>query len=192
MVDPVIKDGHSAVMYPPGKVLKTGTAADSGTAGNAAATAYVHRHDAAVAGVAAGAVDEVSARAFQNMTVLPDGNVLVTGGGTALDGYDVSKGVQTAELWSPATETFKTLSARRPFPRLYHSTALLLPDGRVLIAGSGDDGPAVNQTRAELYSPPYLFKGARPAITGGARSAFSTDRPSRCRRRTRRRSRRWR
>src|SRR5262249_51162705 len=42
---------------------------------------------------------------------------------------------------------------------------LLLPDGRVLIAGSGDDSGAVNETRAELFSPPYLFKGARPVIT---------------------------
>ncbi len=36
----------------------------------------------------------------------------------------------------------------------------------MLIAGSGDDGPAVNQTRAEIYSPSYLFKGTRPSIGG--------------------------
>src|SRR5947207_4143440 len=44
-------------------------------------------------------------------------------------------------------------------PRLYHSAALLLPDGRVLTTG-GDD-----ITQVELYSPPYLFAGARPSIT---------------------------
>src|SRR6185503_20120127 len=163
MVDPVIKDGHSAVMYAPGKVLKTGTAADSGTAGNAAATAYVI--DMNQPSPTWRQVPSMKfARAFQNMTVLPDGNVLVTGGGTALDGYDVNKGIRTAELWSPTSETFTPLSDAA-FSRLYHSTALLLPDGRVLIAGSGDDGPAVNNTKAELYSPPYLFKGARPTIT---------------------------
>ena len=91
--------------------------------------------------------------------------MLVTGGGTALDGYDVTKAVQRAELWSPATETWQTLSAAA-MPRLYHSTALLLPDGRVLTAGSGNDGPAINQTQAEIFSPPYLFKGARPTISG--------------------------
>ena len=71
--------------------------------------------------------------------------------------------MKVAELWSPTAETWKTLSSAA-IPRLYHSTALLLPDGRVLTAGSGDDGPAVNQLQAELFSPPYLFKGARPTI----------------------------
>ena len=103
-------------------------------------------------------------RAFQNTTLLPDGTVLVTGGGTGLDGYDVTKAVHAAELWTPATETWRTLSPAA-IPRLYHSTALLLPDGRVFTAGSGNDGPAVDQTQAELFSPPYLFKGARPTIT---------------------------
>jgi concanavalin A-like lectin/glucanase superfamily protein/galactose oxidase-like protein/Big-like domain-containing protein len=163
MVDPVIRDGHSAVMYRPGKILKTGTAADSGTTGVAAPTAYVI--DMTQSSPEWRQVASMKfPRAFHNMTLLPDGDVLVTGGGTALDGYDVSKGVLTPELWSPASETFKTVSPAS-FARLYHSTALLLPDARVLIAGSGDDGPAVNQTRAELYSPPYLFKGARPGIT---------------------------
>jgi hypothetical protein len=48
-------------------------------------------------------------------------------------------------------------------PRLYHSTALLLPDGKVLLAGGGRFG--VNQFSAEVFSPPYLFKGPRPTIT---------------------------
>jgi hypothetical protein len=48
-------------------------------------------------------------------------------------------------------------------PRLYHSTALLLPDGKVLVAGGGRFG--VNQFNAEVFSPPYLFKGPRPTIT---------------------------
>jgi hypothetical protein len=180
MVDPVVRDGHSAVMYRPGKILKTGTAADSGTTGNAANTAFVL--DMTQPSPAWRAVANMHyPRAFQNSTILPDGNVLVTGGGTALDGYDVSNGVLTPELWDPNTETWQTLSPAA-LARLYHSTALLLPDGRVLMAGSGDDGPAVNQTRAEIYSPPYLFKGARPSITGAPdliqyAAAFSVQTP---------------
>jgi hypothetical protein len=50
----------------------------------------------------------------------------------------------------------------------------LLPDGRVVAAGGNPDkGSQVNwlppdpleEMRLELYSPPYMFKGARPAIT---------------------------
>ena len=164
MIDSVVKDGHSSVMYRPGKILKTGTATDSGANGNAAATAYVldmTQPDPKWRQVSSMAFP----RAFQNSTLLPDGTVLVTGGGTALDGYNVSKGVLSAELWSPSSETWQTLS-KGAYARLYHSTALLLPDARVLIAGSGDDGPAVNNRQAEIYSPPYLFKGARPTYTG--------------------------
>jgi fibronectin type 3 domain-containing protein len=52
-------------------------------------------------------------------------------------------------------------------PRLYHSTALLLPDGRVWVSGGGrfSNGTApTDQFSAEFYQPPYLFKGARPTI----------------------------
>ena len=162
MVDPIVVDGHTSVMYRPGKIFKSGTATDSGFSGNSAATAYVldmNQPSPAWRQVASMAFP----RAFHNSTILPDGTVLITGGGTALDGYDVSKAILDTELWNPATETFQTM-AKAAIPRLYHATALLLPDGRVLMAGSGNDGPAVNQTRAELYSPPYLFKGARPTI----------------------------
>ena len=51
-------------------------------------------------------------------------------------------------------------------PREYHGTALLLPDGRVLESGMGADfGNVTDEKSAEFYSPPYLFKGARPSIT---------------------------
>jgi hypothetical protein len=93
-----------------------------------------------------------------NATLLPDGTVLVTGGGS-LSGFDNAAGaVYAGELWDPVAETWTTVASFTKY-RGYHSFALLLPDGRVL-SGGGDG----NQS-AEVYSPGYLFKGVRPVIT---------------------------
>jgi hypothetical protein len=107
-------------------------------------------------------------RSYHNMTSLPDGTVLVTGGNKSTDTFDETKAVLAAELWSPATESYTTM-ASMSVPRLYHSTALLLPDGRVLVAGGGrfgnTTGDSHDKLNSQIYSPPYLFKGARPTIT---------------------------
>ena len=102
-------------------------------------------------------------RAYHTLTVLPDGNVLVTGGGLTTEGKNVSTAVHEAEMWFPTSGTWQTM-APMSVPRLYHGTALLLSDGRVIAAGSGDSFGGPNQTTAEFYSPPYLFKGVRPSI----------------------------
>ena len=52
--------------------------------------------------------------------------------------------------------------AAQTAPRMYHSTALLLPDGRVLSAGQSS---GKYENTGEVFSPPYLFKGARPRIS---------------------------
>jgi hypothetical protein len=101
------------------------------------------------------------ARTQHNLTILPDGSVLATGGGSVSDVFNTDAAVLAAELWSPTAETWTTLASMQ-VPRLYHSTALLLPDGRVLSAGGGRFG--VDQPSAEIFSPPYLFKGPRPTI----------------------------
>jgi galactose oxidase-like protein/carboxypeptidase family protein len=99
------------------------------------------------------------ARRQANATVLPDGTVLITGGSSG-SGFDNSSApVYAAELWNPATGTFTAMASSTVY-RGYHSTAVLLPDGRILSAGGNVGGP-----NAEIYSPPYLFKGARPTIT---------------------------
>src|SRR2546422_8099774 len=103
------------------------------------------------------------ARRQMNATLLPTGDVLVTGG-TSGSGFNNPVGaVHAAELWNPATGTWTTL-ASNAVTRIYHSTTLLLPDGRVLHTGSGDSNAAAERNY-ELYSPPYLFQGARPSIT---------------------------
>jgi hypothetical protein len=105
-------------------------------------------------------------RAYHVETLLPDGTVLVTGGGRTTGDYDVPNAVYQAEIWSPTTESWTTLSSMQA-PRLYHGTALLLADGRVLVSGGGrSPGPnPLDQENAEIFAPPYLFKGPRPTIT---------------------------
>ena len=153
------RDYGSAVMYEPGKILYVG--------GGDPPTASAEIIDLNQPSPTWTFTGEMSfARRQLNATLLPTGDVLVTGG-TSSGGFNNAEGaVRTAELWHPATGTWKTL-ASSAVARMYHGTALLLPDGRVLYTGSGD-GPegTVNERNYELYSPSYLFNGARPTITG--------------------------
>lgn len=105
-------------------------------------------------------------------TLLADGTVLVSGGSTYGWTDDNQGPVYYAELFDPATETFRP-AARATTDRRYHSVALLLPDGTVLKAGSsGGFGADIAQTNerirshtdAERYLPPYLWRGPRPTI----------------------------
>jgi len=117
-----------------------------------------------------------------NLTVLADGKVLATGGNSSgAPSVDMNAGVYPAEQWSPATGTWKTL-ASMAVTRQYHSTALLLPDGRVLSAGGGICAPCDRDgylaKNAEIFTPPYLFKkdgsgdlAPRPRITSAPNSA---------------------
>ena len=105
-------------------------------------------------------------RKLHNATLLADGTVLVTGGsrGGEDPNNQPKNPAYAAELWDPATGTWTTMASLTTI-RSYHSIALLLPDGRVLSAGCAFGG-----TSAEIYSPPYLFKGSRPTITSAPTS----------------------
>src|SRR6266536_796321 len=105
-------------------------------------------------------------RKLHNATLLPDGKVLVTGGsrGTEDPNTRPSDPAYACELWDPATGTWTTMASLTRI-RPYHSTVLLLPDGRVLSAGGVSGG-----STAEIYSPPYLFHGSRPTMTSAPTS----------------------
>jgi hypothetical protein len=156
-------------MYAPGKIMKTGTSNDGcfdGGASGSSTFVIDFNQPSAVWQQTASMADP---RTHHNLTILPDGSVLATGGGKIKNGCDISQPVYEAELWSPVTTSWTTMSAMVT-PRLYHSSAVLLPDGRVLVAGGGRDQSAPNELSAEIYSPPYLFKGSRPAISSAPSS----------------------
>ena len=116
-------------------------------------------------------------RRQHNLTLLADGSVLATGGNsTGASLIDMNGGVYNAERWDPSSGQWTTLAAQA-VTRQYHSTALLLPDGRVLSSGGGICGTCDQvgylAKNAEVFSPPYLFKkdgsgqlAPRPQITG--------------------------
>ena len=177
-------DGHSAVMYRPGKILKTGTWTDTEfptdvPVGNGAAVLDLDRDVPAWRTVA----PMKWARTFHTLTVLPDGDVLALGGQSLSNANVLPESpVLQPEIWHPETGTW-TPVASSVRPRGYHNTSLLLPDGRILLAGSGrlDGSTMTDETTAEIYSPPYLFKGPRPAIAGapstleyGGKAAIAT------------------
>jgi hypothetical protein len=107
-----------------------------------------------------GAIDQF--RYDATGTILADGEVLISGGSSTDD--TLAGADYRAAIWNPATGVWN-LGARATVARLYHSTALLLPDGSVLTAGGGVPGPVTNMN-AEIYYPPYLYAkggGGRPA-----------------------------
>jgi len=108
-------------------------------------------------------------RMWVNATILADGKVLATGGSEVrneLTGVNYS-----AEIWDPITGQW-TRGVDEVQARLYHSTALLLPDASVLVAGGGAPGPQKN-LNVEVYYPPYLFDASgawatRPEIAAAS------------------------
>jgi hypothetical protein len=100
-----------------------------------------------------------TARAHMNVVQVPDGSAFGIGGNSTKL-YD--DGQRQTMAYNPATDTWTNLAIQTP-RRAYHSTALLLPDGRIMSAG--DTGAGGGRQLIDFYSPPYLFKGARPVIT---------------------------
>ncbi len=159
-----------AVMYQPGKILKTG-GAPSYTNAIATASTYAIDITAGLANPAAPVTVRklppmAYPRAYANGVLLPGGKVLVIGGQSNALQFTDDTAVPTPELWDPATERFTALAPMQT-PRNYHSTALLLPDGRVFSGGGGLCGTDcdANHQDGAIFSPPYLFNadGVTPA-----------------------------
>jgi hypothetical protein len=125
-------------------------------------------------------------RWYTTGVVLPDGTVLGINGASIDEVVGPGDGmpIHQAELFSPDGNGGGSWApvASLSHDRTYHSTAVLLPDGRVLVGGHSPipnnyakvmsfPDPFSNNSRDasfEIYSPPYLFKGERPVIGNSA------------------------
>ncbi|CAK9877898.1 unnamed protein product [Sphagnum jensenii] len=112
-------------------------------------------------------------RNMGDMVLLPDRTVLIlNGAANGAQGWgNAQNPVLTPVLYTPTAAVgtrFQSLTATQ-IPRVYHSTANLLPDGRVLVAGSNTHqfytltGDLPTELRIEAFSPPYL-SGTQPSI----------------------------
>ena len=93
-----------------------------------------------------------------NVVLLPDNRAFVGGGATTPN--------SPCMLFDPVADTWSPM-ADLPSVRMYHSVMILLPSGKVMMSGWANDAPSGT---IELYSPPYLFKGARPTISSAPAS----------------------
>ena len=176
---PFNREYGTAAMYDAGKILYAGggghaTWAQSPDPKDNVPTATAETIDLNQSGAQWRSAGSMSApRRHLNSTILPDGQVLITGGTRGGGFVNINEGlaVKEAEVWNPTTGEWTTLAAASTM-RIYHSVSLLLPDGTVLHGASGDAMagavPVPPERNHEIFSPPYLFRGARPTITSAS------------------------
>ena len=119
-------------------------------------------------------------RWYSSGVLLPTGQVLAMAGADKDEVLvpGLEKAIKQVELWDPLTGRWSNV-ATASRERSYHNSAVLLPDGRVLLGGhapistayaSGDfaellgSAPRLRDPSFEIYSPPYLHRGPRPSI----------------------------
>lgn len=157
----------SAVVYDVDKILVLGGAPSYDNAGNLKTAYSIDASGATPVVTRVG--DMAFARKFQSSVVLPDGSVVVMGGVSGGGVFTDQNSVLDTEMWSPQTGTFQRLAAMS-IPRNYHSSAVLMNDGRILISGGGLCGScSVNHPDAQIFTPPYLLNAdgtprPRPSI----------------------------
>jgi Galactose oxidase, central domain/Kelch motif len=153
----VARGHHTATLLRSGKVLVSG--GDDGGGGAALASAELYDP---VNGTWTVTGSMRVARGHHTATLLPSGKVLVSGGDGA-DSGNVNP-LDSAELYDPSSGTW-TATGRMIQKRLDY-TATLLPSGKVLVVGGGDEGgEALNS--AELYDPDGGSWTATGAMTQG-------------------------
>jgi PKD repeat protein len=106
-------------------------------------------------------------RIQMNAVILPNGKVLAEGGSVNNESPDTPG--KRADVYDPVSNTMSS-GGTAAYSRLYHSTALLLPDATVMSMGSNPSSRGSYEPAIEIYTPPYLFDANDNLIT--------TDRPT--------------
>jgi hypothetical protein len=172
--DGLNRDYGSAAMFSPGKILLVGGNGGDGTGkfpSNTGVVIDIRNNQPTYTSTP----NMKFGRRHLSTTVLPTGDVMVSGGSSGQSGHNKAPYPFEMEVYNVRTNTFKTV-ANINVGRGYHSIALLLPDGRIMIGGGGNCGGCQTngeQNNIEYYKPPYLFK---PNGSGGQTEV--TSRPS--------------
>lgn len=158
-----LRDEGMSVLLPPAqdqRVLIVGGGKTNGTSAPTDTASVVDLKDPVPQYVDAPSIDVP--KLYVSAVILPDSTVLETGGAST----SVKVGnnpVFSAQIFDPKTDTWSK-AATPTVPRVYHSSAILLPDGRVATFGGNPVGSF--EYRIEIYTPKYLSTGtARPTIT---------------------------
>ena len=169
--DPGLNETSSSFMLAPAQDQRVGIVGGGGVGDSEESTARFDvvdltepepRYEPAV-------TDHPSPARYVNAVTLPDDSTMLTGGSVGYRGNSQSD-LHLTTMYDPHSGHLSEV-APNEVGRNYHATALLLPDGRVMTMGSdplfSDEEntiPGEFETRIEIYSPPYLFAGDRPAI----------------------------
>jgi hypothetical protein len=116
-------------------------------------------------------------RNFASSTLLPTGDILISGGVTKVP-YAETDGVKTAEVYHPPRQGQSDSWHVGPDAREtrgYHSVALLMPDGRVWTAGSEWNYSATPNLAIELFEPDYYEVSDRVSITASPATVIYSE-----------------
>jgi len=158
------RDYGSFATYDIGKslVMGGGKLTEGGVANVPTKTAVIVNNNAGPVAAVTSTGSMAAGRRQHNATILADGSVLATGGlKSGATNVDLNNAITSAERWDPATGAWTTLASASRI-RQYHSTATLLPDGRVMTGGGGICGECMQagylEKNIEYFTPPYLYK----------------------------------
>lgn len=160
--DKDLRDQPGSVLLPPAQDQKIMIVGGGNTVTNQAAISAVDVIDLKAASPTYVAAPDLpgTGKMYTNVLNLFDRTVLTTGGAT----HNRAGDVLSTAIYDPVRNAWTSVPAD-PVGRGYHSSAQLLPDGRVALIGS-NPGDGSFEMRISIYEPPYLFRGTRPTVSG--------------------------